>query len=494
MNATQNIPPRRPAARPLSAYLAETVESATRRIAPTWPLDRFIAVNPLWGFVDRPLTEAAARVTSLSGARLTMPRSYYRAAWRSGRFTRRDLEAAITQTGAPTSVEQLEAELGAVDEPEREDGMLPHRALVSDVVDAGRDLVHEMSWRELITEVVSQHCAAQFDGGQAGLRALGDRSLWSRWRKDAEHDRRPGLLMGFGRYAELVRSLPTSRNALFATAAVELDIEARELESYLTAALLDISGWAAWCAYRRWEAELHGGTDDAIVDLLAIRLAWELLLLRSGGDRLRDRWQVAMAGWVRADARAMETGETDWLLQRALEVAYQRPIIEGLPAGLDAERPAPRVQAAFCIDVRSEVFRRALEAESDDVQTLGFAGFFGLPVEYQPLGAPSARPQLPGLLAPKMRVADQGLADGAADQRQARLDLGEAWARLKSNAVSGFSYVESLGLLYGREAPRRRPRPYPAHRAPRERRAPRRRARRPQAAPRRGRRRDPAHR
>jgi hypothetical protein len=61
------------------------------------------------------------------------------------------------------------------------------------------------------------------------------------------------------------------------------------------------------------------------------------------------------------------------------------------------------VQAAFCIDVRSEPLRRALEAVHPGMQTLGFAGFFGLPVAYTPLATEASRPQLPGLLAPLTR-------------------------------------------------------------------------------------------
>jgi uncharacterized protein YbcC (UPF0753/DUF2309 family) len=45
-------------------------------------------------------------------------------------------------------------------------------------------------------------------------------------------------------------------------------------EASLTAVLASVNGWAAWCAQRRWQARLAGSDDDAIVELLAIRLAW----------------------------------------------------------------------------------------------------------------------------------------------------------------------------------------------------------------------------
>jgi hypothetical protein len=110
------------------------------------------------------------------------------------------------------------------------------------------------------------------------------------------------------------------------------------------------------------------------------------------------------------------------------------------------------VQAVFCIDVRSEVFRRSLEASSAAVQTLGFAGFFAMFVEYRPLGTEMQRPQLPGLLAPALCVTDEcdtpALGQVLAERRRRQLQWRQQWQAFRSGAGSAFSFVESCGLLY----------------------------------------------
>lgn len=426
-----------------ASSLTEAVERACARIAPTWPLDRFIAVNPFWGFVDTPLPEVSARLTALSGSRLLMPRTWYREQWRAGRFHADHLRAALTEAGSPRTVEQLTALL------ETEPPAPARRARVMDVLDAERDLVHEMSWRDFVTHNLSQFCAAFFDDGQAQLRPSRAEGLYTSWHRQAREDRSPELLMGLHTYRELVRELPGEADGLIAAAVEALEVPPSEREEYLTALLLDLNGWAAWCAWLRWTERLAGRDDGHLVELLAIRLAWEWLLLRSGGQGLARRWRSAMAGGSALDGAARAAQAEDWLFQRALEIAYQDGLCRQLPAGLST-RPtaAPAVQAAFCIDVRSEVFRRALELQSPTVQTLGFAGFFGLPIEYQPLAARTARPQLPGLLAPRLRVTDTDVPAELGARRALRLDVGSAWKQFKTGAASGFSFVESLGLFH----------------------------------------------
>ncbi|MCY2959320.1 MAG: DUF2309 domain-containing protein [Planctomycetota bacterium] len=424
------------------AIVANAMEAACSRIAPTWPLDRFIAVNPFWNFVDKPLPSASADLLALSGSWLLMPRAWYREQWQRGLLREEHLREAIAQCRSSATEAFLTALL------EKDAPTTHRRARVMDVVDMQRDLGHAMSWRDFVTHSISQFCASYFDGGQAQLGPDRAGGLYASWRRVVVQDRSPALLMGQREHGEWASRVPGTAREMAVLAVSDLEIPESELESYFTSLLLDVNGWAAWCAYERWTARLANTDDDQIVDLLAIRLAWEWLLLRSAGRGVSTLWQQAKAEWPAIDARARASQGNDWVLQRAVEIAWQQEVCRQLPAGFaDSSRTEPAsVQAVFCIDVRSEVFRRALEQVGPRAETLGFAGFFGMPVEYLPVASSTPRPQLPGLLAASLRVTDTGTTADVGERRTERLGLQATWKRFKSGAFSSFSFIESMGI------------------------------------------------
>jgi len=438
--------------------LGEHVATAAARVAPTWPLDRFIAVNPYWGWVDRPMLEAAAWLGTLAGTRLTMPREWFREQWDAGRLRRRHLRAAALQEpaadgAAGPSPDAVAAELESA--LQGRSAPLARLPLVTDLRDRGAPPRPGSSWTELVTHQVSQHCAAFFDRHQAGWTLDRSHGLYDAWRTQLGSDRGLTWRAGRGALQRRLAGLPAEPQALAADALDAMSVPEDGREPYLSAVLMAIGGWAAWCSHERWQARLGGRDDDAIVHLLAIRLAWEWLLHEDAAPgSLPAGWA---ASWANARAGADALGQAqriDWLLQRAVEIAYREPLIEGLSRPADAGAPAPAaVQAVFCIDVRSEVFRRALESVAPAVHTRGFAGFFGLPIAYSPLGSGLERPQLPGLLAPTHRVTEDadgpGLGQVLAARRRDALDWKRRWAAFRSTPSSAFSFVETLGLAYG---------------------------------------------
>jgi uncharacterized protein YbcC (UPF0753/DUF2309 family) len=425
--------------------LKEAVERACARIAPTWPLDRFIAVNPFWPLTHKPLPEVAGDLAALSGGCLLMPREWYAEEWRAGRLRSEHLAEAIEESGADVTEDDLIASFW-IGEP-----TLSRRPLVVDVMEKLVHREHELTWRDFVMERLSRFCAAYFDDGQGQISGAREGGLYPSWRTQARTDQLPHLFMGLAGYRPTAKSLPTTADEMIARGVTDLGVPVSQLERYLSALLLDVNGWASWCAYLSWTARQAGGHDDHLRELLAIRLAWEWLLFRSSDEAVRAEWRFAMASWSAIDRAAQLARSHDWILQRAVEIALLSQVRPKLSEGFGATRPAtPTLQAAFCLDVRSEIFRRALEAQGEGIQTLGVAGFFGLPIEYAPLAADDARPQLPGILVPKYRVTDTDAPHGLEETRRARLDAAYAWKAFKSSSLSSFAFVDAMGPFFAR--------------------------------------------
>jgi uncharacterized protein len=453
------VPPSLVLSSTLSPAQEAAVALACSRIAPTWPLDQFIAVNPYWGFVEQPIAAVSSTLGPLSGTSLLMPRAYYLAQWQAGAFDRSHLAWALQHSSLAASIDRpalsVDALIAHLQQPSSTARRLP---LVTDAADARRDLTHAMAWNDVVTQHISQHCAAYFDQHQAAWSPQRSQGLYASWRAQALTDIGPALLTGFKGWRAKVGQLPLQAKALMVAASQALRIPDDACANYYSALLLSMNGWASWCAYERWQTRLGqqpATEQEPLLELLAIRLAWEWLLYSP-----ELAWTAQPFASVSPAAPAMLTAEQykDWLLQAALERAHQDRLCQGLlqpsgaPAGSDG-KPVPAVQAVFCIDVRSEVFRRALEASSAQVQTLGFAGFFGLPIAYNPVGTAMTRPQLPGLLAPALcatEVCDEAsLGQTLVKRRQRALLWKQLWQDFRSNPSSGFSFVEACGWLSG---------------------------------------------
>ncbi|MCL7751393.1 DUF2309 domain-containing protein [Guyparkeria hydrothermalis] len=428
-------------------HVRELADAAGRKIAPLWPLDSFVAVNPYLGLIDQPFSEAAGYLGAIAGERTVMDHEWYAQRWRDGRLARTHIERAVEHLGHPVGVETV---IKALEAPHRSSTPIPMLVEMLDRPGAAPISI-------FVVDQISHFLAAHFDRGQAIWSAPDEsESLFTAWREYTLIDR-SARAAGLGEARRHLKAVPSEPIEAIAWAIEILQLPESVHADYLFAALKSVNGWAAYCRYRLWGAELTAGSNEDLTDLLAVRLVWEALALQSTDSAaIRRDWQREIERHHEAIAAAENEAVIDEVMLTATEIAFRDPVIrhfrQASPAAqTDAARPP--VQAAFCIDVRSEVFRRHLETSFPGARTIGFAGFFGVPLAYQRLGESQCRTHTPVLLNPGVTVADRAeggdqAGEELAARREQRIGNGLSWKQFKLSAASCFTFVESAGLTY----------------------------------------------
>ena len=165
-----------------------------------------------------------------------------------------------------------------------------------------------------------------------------------------------------------------------------------------------------------------------------------------------------LLGWMREFTPRKQ--RLTWL--QAFERSHQHEVLRKLDLsdGDEARTVTPGrmtarpvAQFVFCIDVRSEVFRRHLE-ERGGYETYGFAGFFGVPFSYRAFDGQPEMALCPVLLKPKhlIREVPRTYQDARAERRKHSGHLVKAGHELlhdlKHNVVTPYVMVEALGWFF----------------------------------------------
>ncbi|MBN6741931.1 DUF2309 domain-containing protein [Acidithiobacillus sp. MC6.1] len=430
----------------MSANIAKVpeqlVDKVIRRIAPVWPLDSFVAVNPYWGFADQSFPEAAAQLQGTTGERVLMDRRWYADQIQPGKLSMADILRAAEDLGLSTDEEEWREYLRQPPEPALRLPALPELL----------DRKGHPAISQFVVEQISRFMAAYNDHGQAlwSFPKAGGAGLYENWRQYTlkDHSLAP---MGLKAIRPLLLHLSPDPLAARAWAARTLDIPKAAEEAYFLVLLKSVGGWASWCRYLLWQAEMQGGSHSDLVDLLTIRMVWEALLKETARPQVLERWRQQLRGWILADKKAdLEDALRGEVLLRASEIVFRRQVasrIRHQPVRKRGAEAGPKIQAAFCIDVRSEVYRRHLESVMPSCETIGFAGFFGVLLDYRRQGDLTPRTQSPVLLNPVVHVEETG-PEPIIQRRFRRLRRGAEWKQFKLSAASCFSFVETAGLSY----------------------------------------------
>ncbi|MEZ5256786.1 MAG: putative inorganic carbon transporter subunit DabA [Ilumatobacteraceae bacterium] len=484
---TGTVFPHPPASNVQRSEIRADVSEASRVIAPQWPLASFVAVNPLGGLESLTFDDAAETARVWRGARTHLGLDEYRRDHDRGltravdlghaahsRFPELCAEDAVVIDGRPTPV----ADVIVADLLHGPDLPPPARrptALQRLGAAAASELIDEVMSSWLMSYVAPPKWPAHRPG--ESFTAMARRSM-------ADDARlRPLLSAPIREWIASLGNDPASIiDAAFAVSRVPSDDRVGEARSLLCCL-------AGWSGLAKWRTDWALGDEErpalAPIDIVAVRALLEAgtiasgiasgstepktpitltadgqlearvdavarVLAPAGSDADRDAIRSVLARVPAQDRPSM------WLAaqERALD-ARLVSMLDRLDPGQPIARPD--AQLVFCIDVRSEGLRSHLEALGN-VETIGFAGFFGVPMRIRKVGWEHPEARCPVLVSPAIGASEQPRHDHLQDVAAALLrervveGLTAAHSGAKYGPGGPFALAETAGWFTGPEA------------------------------------------
>jgi uncharacterized protein YbcC (UPF0753/DUF2309 family) len=242
-----------------------------------------------------------------------------------------------------------------------------------------------------------------------------------------------------------LHNLPQETDKVSAVCLEYLGITPEDQEVFLVLLLTTLPGWAAYIQYY-----VQGPGKSQAKKRLAI----------TQEDYTAFRLVVLCLMWPNAHEliawhqRALKTSDIQGTLRNITqqEQRYRHSLLKKVKTTPPVQKTKPdlKAQLVFCIDVRSEPFRRTIEAQGA-YETYGFAGFFGLPIMVQNPITEKIYSSCPVLLQPAHTVTEKTLASDS-DQRSkyTRFQMiQKLYQTTKYTFTVPFSLVEAIGFANG---------------------------------------------
>ncbi|TQQ79937.1 DUF2309 domain-containing protein [Halonotius terrestris] len=396
----------------------DSIEGAATTVGSVWPIHSFVTANPLSGFEDQPFPEAVAEATDLLGGRGYPSAETFRTALERGQIDEATLRSELDDRGYEADPETLLDRLAEADH--------------SDI-----DGSDEETDTDRVDAVLTKWLAAFLDEGRAHWPMPNrEEGFYSAFRELADHD---GEIPDRGIAADLPES---------PTVAIEAVVNSHpedQWDAIFEKQLAALPGWTGFIKQRadagsEWQSEY----PITVEGYLAVRLA------------LLDAFDVD----IEPSEEQTEPEPADEIAEAFLsawEATYREELVDTVAS--ESEKLAdsegsgrPDAQLTFCIDTRSEVIRRHIES-TGDYETHGYAGFFGIPIEYNGYESEVPVEACPPILDPQHRITEQPTDDetqASHDRLSGVRDAAhEVIETLQANAASAYGYVESSGAGYG---------------------------------------------
>ncbi|QCK81822.1 DUF2309 domain-containing protein [Geobacillus kaustophilus NBRC 102445] len=467
------------AACPLEAIVSE----AAKVIAPLWPISAFIARHPWMGMENKSFVDAADRLQEAYGIDLYPPMAVFHAALSKGEidvsFIERRLQRWLDDEPLPAPRHEAERLCRALlwnDAVPEEALQMPKLIELAAAMPLRSVSIRTRSVRLGLEKRLDQQmikwCKLFYDRGEA-VWALPHREhgFYGSWRRLAPLD--PSLSK---EERKRLFDWPHHPEEALQRALEQLGVQDEEAVAYLEAHLLALPGWAGMMV---WQSRRAGDEIGGLINYLAVRLSLEWVFtaphLPLKEEENEDDRAVGplLAAWIHWGGTTLDDwrrlpledrqarlvfADRFWRIGRrhlwleAWEDTYEAKLKEAV---LTRQPEEPKEQAAaqllFCIDVRSEPFRRHVEAVGP-FETYGCAGFFGLPIQTRVLDSDDAHPSCPAIVAPRHEINETASPETAAPYRRRR-DLfrfvGRTFKKIKQHLLAGLLLPEMSGPWLG---------------------------------------------
>ncbi|MGV3488402.1 MAG: DUF2309 domain-containing protein [Tuberibacillus sp.] len=469
----------------------ETVRAASQVIAPYGPITAFAARDPWAGLESHTFEEAARRLKNMGDVDILPNDSLFQSARKKGDINMDHLKEALhswldeQSFAIPRDVQERygwsfllqEKALSQTPSDQQLKSLIKRLSRFSSQMDR-KEIIQTYSKRleqlgvENTAEYLNFHiikwCKLFLDENQAvWTLPYRDQGFYGAWRRLVTHD--PSLNRMI---RKPFKNVPELAEEALVQALLDLNIHPSQFQEYLEAHLLALPGWAGVILWRAEKYNQH----QLLTEYLAVRVTMEAVLVRPylpiKSKKNEDRFPIeklvtdwgkwggmALDDWENISieeqkARLIFANRFDDTRRRLLWLeAWEKTYEDHLKTVMTKKHTAisseKRIMAqfAFCIDVRSEPYRRLLE-KAGPFETFGTAGFFGLPIKSQKLGHCHSHRSLPVMLKPQYKVQET-LNESERRSFQKRLNTANspstAFKSLKHQIISSLMLPEISG-------------------------------------------------
>lgn len=316
---------------------------------------------------------------------------------------------------------------------------------------------------------VIKWCKLYLDDSQTGWTMPNrDKGFYHAWHRLIQHD---PLLSKNQRKS--LKNLPQEAHTALLEVLSALGISHSEIQTYLEGHLLSLPGWAGMML---WRSQQSSHEYALLTEYLAVRISMEWVLVKpylpltNHQSEENGSIKTLLASWIHWGNLSIEewslmssfeqleylsfANRFDEALRRKLWLeAWEQTHTERLREKITTKQHEAKnkksvlAQLAFCIDVRSEPFRRQLEKEGP-FETIGVAGFFGLPIAISELGSHHVHASMPVIQKPKHQVkefTDEQKHETFQQRKQVEDSLSYTFKMMKQNVLTSLLLPEISG-------------------------------------------------